>query len=49
MKAQTLGDNTQMEFMRGRRVLEINPNHPIVKDLNVSISTGSSARESLAV
>ena len=36
MKAQTLGDNSQMEFMRGRRILEINPNHPIIQDLNVS-------------
>jgi heat shock protein beta len=34
MKAQTLGDNTQLEFMRGRRVLEINPSHPIIMDLN---------------
>jgi heat shock protein beta len=34
MKAQTLGDNSQMEFMRGRRILEINPNHPIIQDLN---------------
>ncbi|XP_024391591.1 heat shock protein 90-5, chloroplastic [Physcomitrium patens] len=36
MKAQTLGDNSQMEFMRGRRILEINPNHPIIQDLNVA-------------
>lgn len=35
MKAQTLGDDSTMDFMRGRRVLEINPNHPIIKDLNV--------------
>jgi heat shock protein beta len=34
MKAQTLGDTTQMEFMRGRRILEINPTHPIIQDLN---------------
>jgi heat shock protein beta len=44
MKAQTLGDESTMEFMRGRRVLEINPDHPIIKDLNVGIfpsETGS--------
>lgn len=35
MKAQTLGDTSQMEFMRGRRILEINPKHPIIQDLNV--------------
>ncbi|CAK9277663.1 unnamed protein product [Sphagnum jensenii] len=33
MKAQTLGDTSQMDFMRGQRILEINPNHPIVQDL----------------
>nr|QBA88869.1 heat shock protein 90-5 [Haloxylon ammodendron] len=33
MKAQTLGDTSSLEFMRGRRILEINPDHPIVKDL----------------
>eukprot|EP00250_Pteridium_aquilinum_P008913 c18303_g1_i1 orf=309-2696(-) len=35
MKAQTLGDDSTMDFMRGRRVLEINPDHPIIRDLNV--------------
>ncbi|KAJ6768594.1 HEAT SHOCK PROTEIN 90 FAMILY MEMBER [Salix koriyanagi] len=35
MKAQTLGDQSSLEFMRGRRILEINPDHPIIKDLNV--------------
>ncbi|CAD5186544.1 unnamed protein product [Musa acuminata subsp. malaccensis] len=36
MKAQTLGDSSSLEFMRGRRVFEINPEHPIIKDLNVA-------------
>lgn len=35
MKAQALGDTSSLEFMRGRRILEINPDHPIIKDLNV--------------
>jgi hypothetical protein len=35
MKAQTLGDQSSLEFMRGRRILEINPDHPIIKDMNV--------------
>lgn len=34
MKAQTMGDTSTMEFMKGRRILEINPEHPIIKDLN---------------
>ncbi|GFP87277.1 heat shock protein 83 [Phtheirospermum japonicum] len=33
---QTLGDTSSLEFMRGRRILEINPDHPIVKDLNAA-------------
>ncbi|EPS64640.1 hypothetical protein M569_10141, partial [Genlisea aurea] len=32
----TLGDTSSLEFMRGRRILEINPEHPIVKDLNAA-------------
>lgn len=36
MKAQALGDASSMEFMRGRRILEINTEHPIIKDLRVS-------------
>ncbi|XP_047063702.1 heat shock protein 90-5, chloroplastic-like [Lolium rigidum] len=36
MKAQTLGDTSSLEFMRGRRIFEINPDHPIVKDLNAA-------------
>ena len=35
MKAQALGDTSSLEFMTGRRILEINPDHPIIKDLNV--------------
>ncbi|KAM3269337.1 heat shock protein 90-5, chloroplastic [Capsicum chacoense] len=36
MRAQTLGDTSTLEFMRGRRILEINPDHPIIKDLNAA-------------
>ncbi|KAI9092051.1 hypothetical protein K1719_027986 [Acacia pycnantha] len=36
LKAQTLGDTASLEFMRGRRILEVNPDHPIVKDLNAA-------------
>jgi hypothetical protein len=35
MKAQSVGDTSSLEFMRGRRVLEINPEHPIIRNLNV--------------
>ncbi|KAK6918744.1 Histidine kinase/HSP90-like ATPase, partial [Dillenia turbinata] len=36
MKSQTVGDTSSLEFMRGRRVFEINPEHPIIKNLNVA-------------
>ncbi|KAL9457356.1 hypothetical protein AB3S75_006408 [Citrus x aurantiifolia] len=36
MKAQTVGDTSSMEFMRGRRVFEINPEHPIIQNLNAA-------------
>ncbi|KAK8950073.1 hypothetical protein KSP40_PGU020427 [Platanthera guangdongensis] len=45
MKAQTLGDTSSLEFMRGRRILEINPDHPIIKDLNAACKTDPSSSE----
>ncbi|KAF3635930.1 hypothetical protein T459_19797 [Capsicum annuum] len=33
MKAQTVGDTSSLEFMRSRRVFEINPEHPIIRTL----------------
>ncbi|XP_043691547.1 heat shock protein 90-6, mitochondrial isoform X2 [Telopea speciosissima] len=36
MKAQTVGDTSSLDYMRGRRVFEINPDHPIIKDLNAA-------------
>ncbi|URD74144.1 Heat shock protein [Musa troglodytarum] len=44
-KAQTLGDTSSLEFMRGRRILEINPEHPIVKDLNAACKNDPSSTE----
>ncbi|KAJ6816514.1 heat shock protein 90-6, mitochondrial-like [Iris pallida] len=39
MKAQTLGNPDSLEFMRGRRVFEINPEHQIIRDLHVACKT----------
>ncbi|XP_008800616.2 heat shock protein 90-6, mitochondrial [Phoenix dactylifera] len=39
MRSQTLGDVSSLEFMRSRRVFEINPEHPIINDLNVACRT----------
>ncbi|KAK9118666.1 hypothetical protein Scep_016759 [Stephania cephalantha] len=45
MKAQTLGDTSSLEFMRGRRILEINPDHPIIKDLNAACKNAPESGE----
>jgi hypothetical protein len=31
--AQALGDQRAMEYMRGRKTLEINPDHPVISAL----------------
>lgn len=31
-----MGDPSSLEFMKSRRVFEINPEHPIIKNLSVS-------------
>ena len=33
MQSQTLSDSTRQAYMKGKRVLEINPRHPIIKEL----------------
>ncbi|XP_059638008.1 endoplasmin homolog [Cornus florida] len=37
MQSQTLSDAKKQAYMRGKRVLEINPRHPIIKKLRESI------------
>ncbi|GAB4839154.1 Heat shock protein 90 [Ancistrocladus abbreviatus] len=39
MKSQTLSDATKQSYMRGKRVLEINPRHPIIKELRERVVT----------
>lgn len=39
MASQTLSDANKQAYMRGKRVLEINPRHPIIKELNERVST----------
>lgn len=41
MKAQALGDAKAAEYMKGRRSMEINPTHPIIKSLAEKVSLDS--------
>ena len=36
-RAQALGDHSRAKFMRGQRSLEINPRHPLVKELRAKV------------
>ncbi|KAK1569222.1 hypothetical protein Q3G72_033981 [Acer saccharum] len=47
MKSQTVGDTSSMEFMRGRRVFEINPDHPIIQNLNAAFNTNPDDNDAL--
>ncbi|KAJ4761996.1 heat shock-like protein [Rhynchospora pubera] len=47
MRAQTMGDPVSLEFMRSRRVFEINPDHPIIKSLNVACEANPDDPEAL--
>ncbi|KAL6538002.1 hypothetical protein OROGR_011990 [Orobanche gracilis] len=47
MKAQTVGDPSSLEFMRGRRVFEINPDHPIIRTLNAACKSSPNDEEAL--
>lgn len=47
MKAQTMGDTSSMEFMRSRRILEINPEHTIIKSLNAACKDAPKSQDAL--
>ncbi|GLU04588.1 hypothetical protein SLE2022_217260 [Rubroshorea leprosula] len=38
MQSQTLSDASKQGYMRGKRVLEINPRHPIIKELRERVA-----------
>lgn len=38
MQSQTLSDANRQSYMRGKRVLEINPRHPIIKELRERVA-----------
>ncbi|XP_010539097.1 PREDICTED: endoplasmin homolog [Tarenaya hassleriana] len=39
MQSQTLSDASKQAYMRGKRVLEINPRHPIIKELKERVAS----------
>lgn len=47
MKAQTVGDSSSLDFMRSRRIFEINPEHPIIKTLNAACKSNPNDEEAL--
>eukprot|EP00240_Pyramimonas_obovata_P002496 CAMPEP_0118938622 /NCGR_PEP_ID=MMETSP1169-20130426/26548_1 /TAXON_ID=36882 /ORGANISM="Pyramimonas obovata, Strain CCMP722" /LENGTH=779 /DNA_ID=CAMNT_0006882621 /DNA_START=12 /DNA_END=2351 /DNA_ORIENTATION=- len=42
MRAQAMGDNKAMEYMKGRKVMEINPSSPIIKALRAQAGPAAS-------
>ncbi|EER16021.1 90kDa heat-shock protein, putative [Perkinsus marinus ATCC 50983] len=38
VRAQSFQDKTQLNMMIGRRTLELNPDHPVIKDLLVKVN-----------
>ncbi|XP_021301182.1 heat shock protein 90-6, mitochondrial [Herrania umbratica] len=47
MKAQTVGDTSTLDFMKGRKVFEINPEHPIIRDLNAAYKSNPDDEDAL--
>ncbi|KAL8209669.1 hypothetical protein R6Q57_006401 [Mikania cordata] len=47
MKSQTVGDASSLDFMRSRRVFEINPEHPIIQTLNAACKNNGDDEEAL--
>ncbi|CAN4110169.1 unnamed protein product [Withania somnifera] len=47
MKAQTVGDTSSLEFMRSRRVFEINPEHSIIRTLTEACRSTPDDEEAL--
>jgi molecular chaperone HtpG len=49
MAAQPLGDNKSMAFMKGRKIIEINTVHPIIRSLRESYKTGDRAKKDAGI
>jgi heat shock protein beta len=51
MRAQTMGDARAMEYMKGKKIMEINPTNPIIRDLKAQVDarTAGPAAEASAM
>ncbi|CAN6338438.1 unnamed protein product [Urochloa humidicola] len=49
MRAQSMGDTSSLDFMRSRKIFEINPEHEIIKSLNVACRNNPDDPEALKV
>ncbi|KAK7386044.1 hypothetical protein VNO78_32105 [Psophocarpus tetragonolobus] len=47
MKAQSMGDASSLEFMRSRRVFEVNPDHSIIRNLDAACKTNPDDEDAL--
>ncbi|XP_024310656.1 heat shock protein 90-6, mitochondrial isoform X2 [Brachypodium distachyon] len=47
MRAQSMGDTSSLDFMRSRKVFEINPEHEIIKGLNAACRSNPDDPEAL--
>jgi heat shock protein beta len=48
MKAQALGDAAAAEYMKGKKTLEVNPDHPVIKGLAAAVAGAPSAADPAA-
>ena len=45
MKAQALGDDSRSAYMKGKKILEINPNHSIIRELRAAVAADAESQE----
>ncbi|CAL8468307.1 g7847 [Coccomyxa elongata] len=48
MRSQTLGDSRAAEYMKGRKTLEINPDHPIIQALKDRLDSDADGAKAVA-
>ena len=45
MKSQALGDDSRASYMRGKKILEINPKHELIRSLRIAVAADESNAE----